>query len=214
FGVLLGRLVCGFLCPFGLIQDLLYKLPVPKVKIAKKIDKPLRWTKYVIAAVMVIILPIVLTNDFGIAPPYFCQWLCPVGTLEGGIPLILTNKSLRASLGFLFNWKMAILLVVVGGAMFVYRPFCKYFCPLGAFYSLFNKISFYKMNVDKLKCNGCRVCEQSCKMNIEITKSIDSLECIRCGECKKVCKQGAITSGFPFASMCSDTEIKGEERSG
>lgn len=196
FGVLFGRLICGFLCPFGFIQDLLHKIPVPKLKIPKKIDKPLRWMKYVIAAIMVIILPIVLTNAFGIAPPYFCKWICPAGTLEGGIPLILTNKSLRATLGFLFNWKMGILLVVVISSMFVYRPFCKYLCPLGAFYSLFNKTSFYKMNVDKMKCTGCKACERTCKMNVEITKSINSLECIRCGECKKVCPHGAITSEF------------------
>lgn len=196
FGVLFGRLICGFLCPFGFVQDLLHKIPARKIKIPSRVDKPLRWVKYIIALLTVIILPIVLTNAFGIAPPYFCQWICPAGMLEGGIPLILTNKSLWANLGFLFNWKMGILILVVISSVFIYRPFCKYLCPLGAFYSLFNKTSFYKMNVDKLKCTGCKACERNCKMNVEITKSINSLECIRCGECKKVCPHGAITTEF------------------
>ncbi len=194
FGVLMGRFVCGFLCPFGFFQDLLHKIPVPKIKVNKRIDKPLRWVKYIMALVMVILLPIFLTNEFGLASPYFCQWVCPVGTLEGGIPLIIQNESLRQMVGFLFNWKMGILITVIISSMFIYRPFCKYICPLGAFYSLFNKFSFYQMNVDKAKCIDCKACEKKCKMNVEVTKNINSLECIRCGECKSVCPTDAITS--------------------
>ncbi|MCG2729723.1 MAG: 4Fe-4S binding protein, partial [Acetobacterium sp.] len=112
------------------------------------------------------------------------------------IPLVIKNENLRQAVGFLFNWKISLLAVTIISSIFIYRPFCKFICPLGAMYSVFNKFSFYQMNVDKIKCNGCKECERSCKMNVEITKSINSLECIRCGECKKVCKQGAINSGF------------------
>ncbi|MDR2506041.1 MAG: 4Fe-4S binding protein [Oscillospiraceae bacterium] len=203
FGVTLGRLICGFLCLFGFIQDLLYKIPSPKLKIPRKVDKPLRSLKYGFLLVAVIALPILLGNQFGIAPPYFCQWICPVGTLEGGIPLVLKNESLRSMLGFLFNWKMSILVIVIAASVFIYRPFCKYICPLGAIYSLFNKFSFYRMDVDKTKCSGCKLCEKKCKMNVEITKNINAPECIRCGDCKGVCKQGAITSGF-----CLRTSLK------
>lgn len=195
FGVIFGRLICGFLCLFGFIQDLLYKIKTPKIKVPKTIDVPLRYLKYVILVVAVIALPIFLTNNFGMSSPYFCKWICPAGTLEGGIPLVIKNESLRNMLGFLFNWKMSILFLTIISSIFIYRPFCKYICPLGAIYSLFNKIGFYKMNANKLKCNGCKVCEKNCKMNVKITKNINSLECIRCGDCKKVCKQNAITSG-------------------
>jgi len=196
FGVVFGRLICGFLCPFGFIQDLLYKIKLPKITVPKKVDKPLRYLKYAVLILPVVILPIFLTNKFGMAQPYFCQWICPAGTLEGGIPLVLMNKGLRDMVGFLFNWKMALLIFTILSSILIYRPFCKYICPLGAFYSLFNKYSFYQMNVDKLKCNGCKICEKQCKMNVEITKEINSLECIRCGECKDVCPKGAITSGL------------------
>ncbi|HZK19897.1 MAG TPA: 4Fe-4S binding protein, partial [Treponemataceae bacterium] len=152
FGVLFGRLICGFLCPFGLFQDLLYKIPVPKLHIPKKIDKPLRFLKYILAVIFVVFLPLFITNAFGMGDPFFCKYICPVGTLEGGIPLVSTTASLRAQLGFLFNWKMGILVFVVLSSIFVYRPFCKFLCPLGAFYSLFNKLSFYQMHVDMDKC--------------------------------------------------------------
>lgn len=196
FGVVFGRLICGFLCPFGFIQDLLYRIKAPKIKIHTQIDKPLRYLKYIVLLVPVILLPIFLTNKFDMAQPYFCQWICPVGTLEGGIPLVITNKPLRDMVGFLFNWKMSLLIFTVITSILIYRPFCKYVCPLGAFYSLFNKYSFFQMNVDKLKCNGCRSCEKQCKMNVEITKEINSMECIRCGECKSICPQSAITCGI------------------
>ncbi|AOT72440.1 4Fe-4S binding protein [Geosporobacter ferrireducens] len=196
FGVVFGRLICGFLCLFGFIQDLLYRIPVPKFKIPQRMDRPLRGFKYIVLIVPVITLPILLTNQFGIASPYFCQWICPAGTLQGGIPLVIKNESLRNMLGFLWSWKMSILTFIVVASILTYRPFCKYICPLGAVYSLFNRFSFYQMHVDKSKCNGCMICEKKCKMNVEITKNINSLECIRCNDCKGVCKGGAITSKF------------------
>lgn len=195
-GILFGRFICGFLCPFGFIQDILYKIPLPKVKGPRKVDKPLRWLKYVVLVVIVILLPILLNNEYGFASPYFCKWICPAGTLGGGIPLIIKNESLRSMLGFLFRWKMSLLILTILASILIYRPFCKYICPLGAIYSVFNNLGFYQMHVDKLKCNGCKACERQCKMNVEILKNINSLECIRCGECKEICKQGAITSGF------------------
>ena len=102
FGVLFGRLICSFLCPFGFIQDLLYKIKIPKLKVPMKIDKPLRWLKYVMLA-FVLLLPVLLTNKYGIGAPYFCKLVCPAGTLEGGIPLLLTNEPLRKIVGLLFN---------------------------------------------------------------------------------------------------------------
>lgn len=196
FGVLLGRFICGFLCPFGFIQDLLYKIKTPKLKVGNRIDKRLRYLKYIILAISVIILPIFLTNEFGTSQPHFCQWICPAGTLEGGIPLLIKNEGLRNIVGFLFNWKVTLLILTIVSSIFIYRPFCKYICPLGAFYSLFNKLSFYKMDIDNTKCNGCKACERACKMNIEVTKNCNSAECIRCGDCKKACSKEAISSHF------------------
>lgn len=196
FGTLFGRLICGFLCPFGFIQDMLYKIKIPKIKVLPQIDKPLRYLKYIILLIPVVILPIFLTNTFGMAPPYFCQWICPVGTLEGAIPLVIKNQHLRNMVGFLFNWKMFLLFLTIVSSIFIYRPFCKYICPLGAFYALFNKIGFYKMAIDKTKCNNCKVCEKICKMNVPVTKNINHSECIRCEDCKKACPQKAIFSDF------------------
>lgn len=195
FGILMGRLVCGFLCPFGLIQDLVHKIPHPKVMLPVWIDQPLRYIKYAILIVFVILLPAFAGPAVGVNPPYFCEYICPAGTLEGGIPLVLTNPALQNIAGALFNWKIGVLIFMLIGAVLIPRFFCRYFCPLGAFYALFNRFSFYHMELDTAKCTGCRRCERLCPMQVEVTKNINSPECIRCGICKENCPTGAISSG-------------------
>ena len=202
FGVALGRLICGLLCPFGLVQDLLFKIPSPKLRVPKKIDKPLRWLKYAVLLVLVVLLPAFAVTDTGVAPPYFCKYLCPAGTLEGGVPLLLANPSLRSLMGALFRWKALVLVVILAACVFSPRAFCRYLCPLGAFYSLFNRFSFYQIKLDKSKCTGCKKCEHACPMAVEVTKGCGGPECIRCGKCRDACPAGAITSGF----ACKDEQ--------
>ena len=196
FGIVLGRVVCGLLCPFGLVQDLLHKIPVPKRRVPKKIDRLARYLKYLVLLVLVILLPAFAVTKTGVTPPYFCQYVCPAGTLGGGIPLMIADPALRTLAGALFSWKALILVVIAAASMFVHRPFCRYLCPLGAFYAVFNRFSFFQMNLDETKCIGCKKCEHICPMAVEVTKNINGPECIRCGMCKAVCPTGAIASGF------------------
>ena len=149
FGLLLGRVICGFLCPFGLLQELLYKIPTPKLK-KSSVTRRLSYLKYVILAVFVVIIPLSL------AMPGFCKFICPAGTLEGGIPLVIMNESLRKMIGWLFSWKTLVLAAVIVGVVFVYRGFCRFICPLGAIYGFFNKVSLFGIKLDKNKCVGCR----------------------------------------------------------
>ena len=205
-GSIFGRFICGWLCPFGLVQDLLHKIPFVKKIDTFKGDKILRYLKYVILLVFVIILPLFVVDILGQGEPFFCKWICPSGTLLGGIPLVATNESLRAIIGWLFAWKSVILIIIIVLSIILYRPFCKYICPLGAIYSFFNKISIYKLNVDKSKCISCNKCAKACKMNVNPVIDNNSLECIRCGDCKKVCPTNAIDLGFCKKKAKSEVE--------
>ena len=191
-----GRLICGFLCPFGLIQDLLNEIPFPKKIRTFKGDKLLRKLKYVIFAVFVILLPLFLVDIMGQGAPYFCKLICPAGTLEGGLPLVLLNKSMRSALGWLYIWKNVILVITIILSILIYRPFCKYICPLGALYSVFNPVSLYKYRVDKDKCIKCGKCAKACQMIVDPVENSNSPECIRCGRCRKVCPTDAIQCGI------------------
>jgi len=191
-GLFVGRFICGWLCLFGLIEELLYMIPVPKIRVPAKIDKILRYFKYPVLIILVFALPFLYRTDVGTGDPFFCKYVCPVGTLEGGIPLILANESLRSSLGVLFGWKAALLALCILSSMFIYRPFCKYVCPLGAFYSLFQKISLLRMHCDKDACINCGKCAGICPMNVDPSKTPNSAECIRCGECIKACPKKAL----------------------
>ena len=196
FGVVLGRLVCGLLCPFGLVQDLLYRIPLPKIELPRKVDRAMRWLKYVVAALLVVVLPVALCAATGTGAPLFCKFLCPAGTLEGALPLIVANPRLGAQVGGLFWWKVAVLALVVVLAICVRRPFCKYLCPLGAFYGLFNHVSLYQMRVERSSCAGCHSCAVACPMGLDPEREVNGPECIRCGNCKAACPTSAIVADF------------------
>lgn len=191
-GALTGRFVCGWLCPFGLIQDLLHKIPFPKKIKTFPGDRLLRKLKYVILAVFVILMPMFLVDMLGQGTPYFCKLICPAGTLEGGIPLVILNKSLRGAVGFLYVWKNVLLAAVIFLSVLIYRPFCKYICPLGAVYSVFNPISVFRYRVDKEACIHCGACAKVCNMQVNPAENANHPECIRCGDCKKACPTKAI----------------------
>lgn len=195
-GALMGRFVCGWLCPFGLIQDLLYKIPFFKKIKTFKYDKYLRKLKYFILLIFIIILPMFVVDILGQGSPYFCKLICPIGMLEGGIPLVLLNKSMRGAIGFLYYWKGTILILTILLSIMIYRPFCKYICPLGAIYSFFNPISIFKYRLDKDKCISCGRCKKVCQMNVDPTKNCNHKECIRCARCKNACPVDAISCGI------------------
>nr|WP_297707826.1 4Fe-4S binding protein [uncultured Butyrivibrio sp.] len=192
-GLLVGRFICGWLCLFGLIQELLYMIPTPKIKVPDKIDKTLRYFKYVFLLLFVFALPFFYRTELGVGFPFFCKYICPVGTLEAGIPLVLLDSSIKTTVGALFRWKVIILIVCVAASVFIYRPFCKYVCPLGAFYALFQRVSLLKMSFNESACVHCGACARTCKMNVDPVVTPNSTECIRCGECVKACPKGALS---------------------
>ena len=195
-GLFVGRFICGWLCLFGLIQELLYKIPVPKLEVPEKPDKIMRYLKYVILAVFVIALPLLYRSAYGAGEPFFCKYICPVGTLEGGIPLVLMDEIMRSVIGWLFRWKFMLLILTIVSAMFIYRPFCKYICPLGAIYSLFQKVSLVRMSFDSDACIDCGGCAKSCRMKVDPRKDPNSGECIRCRECIDTCPVKALSMGL------------------
>lgn len=193
-GAILGKAVCGFLCPFGLVQDLLHKIPGVKKLRRLPGEKYLQWLRYVMLGLLVILLPMVVVDIVGQGSPWFCKYVCPSGTLLGGIPLLAGNPALRGAVGWLFTWKMAILVVILVLSVFLYRPFCRYLCPLGAVYGFFNRFALYRFTLNEEQCTHCGACHQVCGLDIDPSKTPNHSQCIRCGKCLDACPHGAICS--------------------
>lgn len=200
-GVFFGRFICGWLCPFGLFQDLIYKIPFVKKTKNLPGHNYLKYLKYFIFLGFVVIIPLFVVDIIGQGEPGFCKYICPSGTLMGGWTLVILDEGIRSATGWLFAWKSFLLLFLILLSIWVYRPFCKYLCPLGAIYGCFNPISFYKIKIDDQKCIRCQVCQKSCPMDIPVYDLPNNAECIRCGACKKNCPTKAITIGFSIKSV-------------
>lgn len=199
-GVFLGRFTCGWICPFGYIQDLLHRLPSPKLKLPGW----MRYIKYFMLFIPVLILPALLTDSFGLGVPYFCKWLCPAGTLEAALPLYAAFPPIRTGLGWLFTWRVVWLAAVLIFIILVKRGFCQVFCPLGAFYSFFNRFSYYRLKVDHSRCTACQACKKTCFAGVNPAEQPDHPECVRCLDCVKSCPGGALSWEF-----CGLQKLKG-----
>jgi ferredoxin-type protein NapH len=187
-GVMTGRFACGWLCPFGLVQDLLYKIPTRKFKLPFVFN----YGRYVVLVVMVVIMPLFVVDELGLGQPWFCKLLCPSGTLMGALPLLVLKPSLWQNLGFYFINKLSWMIIIVIGAILISRFFCRIFCPLGAFYGLFNRVSFFCLQFDEEKCVHCLACERRCPTGCKPYKDTDSTACINCLKCVDTCRFGAL----------------------
>ena len=188
FGGLFGRIPCGWACPIGALQDLT-GLKV-KYKTSRRLDKiKFRWFKYAVL-VLLIIFAYLLSDKV------FCD-ICPIGGLTASLPTIILVPGLAPVEPF-FIIKMVITGLFLLLIILISRGWCKYFCPLGAYFSLFNRVSLVTIKYEENKCINCPVplCQKNCPMNIDPRNEIDSVECIRCGRCVEACPTNALKFGI------------------
>jgi len=194
-GAFFGTLVCGWACPFGLLQDLTAKVPTPKFDLPKFTG----YFRYVVLIVTVLAVPYFLGEEH---PLFVCR-VCPAGALEAAVPTMAG----QAITGETVIWpnvaKLAILVVFLIAIFFIRRPWCRVLCPLGAIFSLFNRFSAFSLRFNADKCTHCERCHKLCEYGIEPEKTPNDLRCIRCLECTK-CSPDAITMGSIFERAKSD----------
>lgn len=191
-GSAVGRMPCGWVCPFGYLQELLHKIPTPKIDVPRF----LTYFRYAVLATTVVALPLLVVDQFGYGQTWFCKWICPAGTLEAGLPLILLKADLRPLVGFMYYWKLGLLALFLVWFVLSRRPFCRTVCPLGAFWGLFNRVSLFRMAVDDANCTLCDKCRKDCPVGIRIYESANSPDCVRCLKCVSSCKFGAVSYEF------------------
>lgn len=206
-GGFFGRMVCGWVCPFGLFQELLHKIPSPKFGVPRS----LRFVKFAVLVLMVVVMPLTIVSDLGIGSPWFCKLLCPAGTLEAGLPMLYLQPSLRAAIGPLFYTKLTIMIAFIMWSVLASRPFCRTTCPLGAFYALFSRVRLVKLRLNEARCTKCKACHQVCPMGVRFNESPDDTECISCLACSTVCPVRAIhleIGGLPLNAVPEYKPVK------
>ncbi len=194
-GAWVGRMPCGWLCPFGLVQELLFRL----TPFQYSLWRPLRWGPYLVLGIFVVLLPIFVVDSMGYGSTWFCKFICPAGTLEAGLPLVFLKPGLRSALGWLFVHKLAILLLIIGASLVYTRPFCRSLCPLGAIYGLMNRFSVLRLTFVQSRCVKCQACRSACPTEVSFFDSQDDINsgaCIRCLRCLKVCPTSAVEIDF------------------
>ena len=185
-GLLVGRLLCGWACPFGFLQELLYKVPYIKFGIPSWT----RFIKYGVFVGLVLVVPIFLTVESQL---YFCR-LCPAATIESAIPYAIMNGTANP-LGFTI--RLVIFFSVIVLVMGHRRFFCKVLCPLGACLSVFNRFALFfpERNTDCVECSTCTtVCGMDTSKRGRPFAAYESApeECIACLDCWKKCPTGAV----------------------
>ena len=193
-----GSLACGWACPFGFLQDGLGRITSWKLRLPGWVGH----FRYVVLVGLVLLLPMLL-GFRGI--PYeeqrisICR-LCPAGALEAG--LFYSVKSVLVGGGWLMSgFKSAILLGFLGAAVFIHRPWCRIFCPLGGFLALFNRASLFHLRFNPKECVECNFCRSRCSMGVKVDQKINVPGCIRCLECTTC---GAIEPAFALPQKRAD----------
>ena len=164
FTLVFGRLFCGFLCPVGAIQELAYKIPTKKEKIASKaLILAVQVIFFTLFIVLGIFFSIAILSYFGFEDFFHLDIVSPF-----------------------FYVFIALLLISV----FIYRPFCQLFCPYGLLLSLFAVKSILKLRRND-KCTDCNSCEDSCPTS-EAGREDLKRECYMCNRCRENCAFDAI----------------------
>lgn len=182
--VLVGRFFCGFFCSFGAVQDLLWlgshrlRALFPGKRNLKKADRIFRFAKYAVLFYFIIFIWSGVTAVKTAGPWQVFGQYVSFGHWPGLKPLLSVGG--------------VLLLVIFIGSLFVQRFFCRYFCPMGAIYSLISQASFLKIDKPRDGCGKCHLCTSKCPMGMDLTKKdrIAGGECISCQKCVSWCPKG------------------------
>ena len=184
--VLVGRFFCGFFCSFGAVQDLLWlgshrlRALFPGKRNLKKADRIFRFAKYAVLFYFIIFIWSGVTAVKTAGPWQVFGQYVSFGHWPG-LKLLLSVGGV-------------LLLLIFIGSLFVQRFFCRYFCPMGAIYSLISQTSFLKIDKPRKECGKCHLCTSNCTMGMDLTKKdrIAGGECISCQKCVSWCPKGNV----------------------
>ncbi len=179
-GALLGRFFCGFICPAGFLQELLFRFKTKKFKINRNLSY---------LPVFSLIFSVIIFSYLS-SQAWFSRYLCPIGTIQASIPWVILDEGIRNNIGGVFIYKIFFLIFLILMCIFVFRFFCRVLCPLGFVLGVFNKVAFLKIRYFGENCDRCTNCKDICPVELKIPEEVNNFQCIRCMNCVNICKKG------------------------
>lgn len=226
-GVLIGKSLCGWICPFGFVQDLVGFIKRKQADFSSRTHDSMVYMKYFVLGIALFVSvtfsvsKLMGTGDgyekaIGIFTKAPFTTLSPAETLFGTVPkmifnfrMALVSKSVMdamsgiSTLPPLFWVQFFVMAFVLVFAAFIPRGWCRYFCPHGAIMAVLNRFSFLGLRRDPVKCarGGCRLCVSACPMRVPILdlpwEKFSDPECIYCMKCADACHDKAIKLKYP-----------------
>ncbi len=186
---LAGNAFCGWICPFGAVQDALTwvrrTLRLPGVDVPARLDRVLRWGRYVV-------LGVILAMSFATARLWFADY-DPYLALFGLHWLFGSDSALW--------WAgLSVLAIVVIGSLVIDRFWCRYACPLGGVLSLLGRFSLLRLRRSASACTDCTLCDAACPVAVRPSAAapLVSSDCVGCMDCVTTCPvRGALQVEFP-----------------
>ncbi len=194
-GALFGSIICGWVCPFGLLQDLAAKVPTPRLKIPQWMG----YFRYVVLLGTVLAIP----YFFGEGHPLFICRICPAGGVEKALPDVVSAAIGGNPIPWPNAIKISIVLAFFVAIFITIRPWCRIFCPLGAIFGFLNRFSLVTMDLKEHQCTQCGRCRTLCTYGIQPDKQPNDHRCIRCLECTQ-CGPKALQTQLLFDDQPSE----------
>jgi polyferredoxin len=199
-GAVFGGFICGWACPFGFFQDLLAKIPTRKFVLPAWVG----YGRYAVLLGLVVAVPYL----WGEAHPLFFCRVCPAGALEAALPYAASTAVAGSAIAWPSMAKIVILSVLIVAALFTWRPWCTLFCPLGAIYGLFNKLSFCVVRFRPDQCRECATCRSLCRHGARPLEGVDTLRCVRCLDCAR-CQAVTLGTAIHRSTPCPAVDASG-----
>ena len=215
--LIFGRAYCSFLCPLGILQDILIAVS-RKIGLSRhhSFQKPMNWLRYPILLLTLVTAVSGMMALLNLLDPFsffgrtithlfepLSVWLYNVTVnILKHFDIYVFNRKLHYIPFSIFGVTLGFFLLIAAMSFRCGRLYCNTLCPIGALLGLISKISVFKLSINEEHCSACGCCENVCKAGCIDTEeiTIDQSRCINCFNCLEVCPKSLLTYR-PFWKM-------------